>query len=187
VSNPTPSNPPADPTQHPTPPASGNGGTPPPAAQPTPAPLTMTQAELDSLIADRLARQQRAIDAKTSKERADAEAAQLAEQGKYKELADRAVAEAETLKAQLAARDHADLQREVAAEHKLPAEMAPRLQGSTRDELAADAKGLAKLLTPATPPPPTPGNRPNPRPQAGPDAQDKTEQEMRASGRYQAL
>lgn len=147
---------------------------------------TFTQAELDAVIKDRLDRQQRAIDAKSAKDRADAEAAQLAEQGKYKELAETAARERDSIRAQLADRDHADLQRAVAAEQKLPLEMATRLRGTTREELTADAKELAKLVAqPGAPA--APGNRPNPRPQNGPDAAQKTEDYLRSSGRYQGI
>ena len=46
--------------------------------------------------------------------------------------------------------------RVIASEHGLPAELAARLQGSTEEELADDARQLAELLpakTPATPSP----------------------------------
>lgn len=173
------------PTPNPTP-------TPDPTPTPTPAapggtPLaTFTQEQLDTIIADRLARQQRAIDAKTTKDRADAEAAKLAEQGEFKKLAETAQAERDALKGQLADRDHADLQRAVAVEQKLPAEMATRLRGATREELTADAKELAKLVT-QPPAPPVPGNRPNPRPQSGADPGSEVEAHLRASGRYNAI
>lgn len=59
----------------------------------------------------------------------------------------------------LAQKDMALLRMNVATELGLPPIMATRLQGSTRDELEADAKGLAELVAkPFTPgsPPPTP-------------------------------
>lgn len=168
-----------------TPPASGNGGTT-PEQQPAESTLTLTQAALDALIKDRLDRQQRAISAATAKEKADAEAAKLAEQGEFKQLAETAASERDALKAQLAARDHADLQRTVAAEHHLPAEAASRLQGANRAELETDAKNLAKLLA-TPPPPPTPGNRPGPRPQSGADPGATTEAQLRQSPRYSAI
>lgn len=70
---------------------------------------------------------------------------QEADAAKLSEL-EKAQKESTALKAQLAQRDHADLQREVAAEVGLPAQMASRLQGATREELQADAKALAKLI-----------------------------------------
>lgn len=113
---------------------------------------------------------------------ADAEAAKLAEQGEYQKLAEKHQRDADELRAQLVQRDHADLQREIAIAHKLPPEMAARLQGSTRDELTADAKALAKLLAQ---PPAAPGSAPSPRP--GAPSKSLIEQEterMRASGKY---
>lgn len=59
---------------------------------------------------------------------------------------EKAQRKATELEATLKARDHADLQRAIATEHKLPADLATRLQGTTREELAEDAKALAKLL-----------------------------------------
>ena len=47
--------------------------------------------------------------------------------------------------------------RDVAAEYKLPKELAARLSGETKEELDADAKALAKFATP-TPAGRTPGN-----------------------------
>lgn len=179
-----------DPTTQPTPTPAAQGGSTNPVSTPGQAPeKTFTQAELEAVIRERLDRQQRAIDAKTAKERGDAEAAQLAEQGKFKELAEAAQRERDELKAQLAARDHADLQRAVAAEHKLPADLASRLQGATKDELVADAKALAALIPPPTPTteaaPRTPGTPTAPRPagaqQGGKDAEYDR---LKATGKY---
>lgn len=166
-----------EPTTNPTPTPAASGGAP---------EKTFTQAELEAVIADRLGRQQRAIEAKSAKDKEAADAAKLAEQGEYKKLADAATLRASTLEAALAARDHADLQRVVAAEHKLPDALANRLTGTTREELAADAKKLAELVaTPAAPP--TPGNRPNPRPTANAPGGQSTEDLLRAGGSYNAL
>ena len=175
-----------DPTTQPTPTPAAQGGNP---TAPTPTPRSFTEEELNSIIADRLARQQRAIDAKTAKDRADAEAVQLAEQGRYKELAEAAEKKAAALEATLAQRDHADLQRAVAQEHKLPADLASRLQGTTKDELVADAKALSALIPPPTPTPepapPTPGTPTAPRPagaqQGGKDAEYDR---LKATGKY---
>jgi len=110
-----------------------------------------------------------------------------AEQGKYKELAEAAKREADELRVQVARRDHADLQRVVAGAYKLPDSLASRLQGNTREELEADAKDLAKLITSTESPTPAPGNRAGPRPQPGPGLEEKTEAYLRSTGRYQAI
>lgn len=166
-----------DPTTQPTPTPAATGGAP---------EKTFTQAELDAVIADRLGRQQRALDAKAATDKAAADAAKLAEQGEFKKLAETAQAEAHTLKAELAARDHRDLQRTVAAEHKLPESLATRLQGATREELIADAKELAKVVA-APAAAPTPGNRPNPQPQPPANSGPDTENYLRSTGSYNAL
>jgi hypothetical protein len=169
----------ADPTTEPTPTPAATGGTQEPEKR-------FSQAELDAHIEARLKRERDASAAKIAKEKDAAEQQRLTEQGEFKALAEAAQKERDTLAAQLAQRDHLDLQRAVAAEHKLPADLATRLQGTTRDELVTDAKALAKLL--ATPPDAPPaGNRPGPRPQAGPDSDQQVEASLRATGRYQAL
>lgn len=168
-----------DPITQPTPTPAVTGGT--PAAS-----GTFTQEQVDAIITERLARQQRTNDANKAKEKADLEAAKLAEQGEFKKLAETAQAEATTLKAQLAARDHADLQRVVASAHKLPESLASRLTGTTREELEADAKELAKLVA-APAAPATPGNRPNPRPQNTANSGPTTEEFLRSQGSYNAL
>lgn len=61
-----------------------NGGT---------AGKTFSQAEVDALIKERLDRQKRAIDADAEKGRRQAEEAALAEQGKWKEIAEAHAAE----------------------------------------------------------------------------------------------
>lgn len=60
------------------------GGASPPATEPQ----TFTQADVDRIVKERLARQKSAIDADADKKRKEQEDAALAEQGKYKELAE---------------------------------------------------------------------------------------------------
>jgi hypothetical protein len=185
MSTPAATNPQADPTTSTTPTPTATGGTP---TAPSAPEKTFTQAELETIISDRLSRQQRAIDAKVTADKSAAEAAKLAEQGEFKKLAETAQAERDVLKAALAQRDHLDLQKEVAQAHNLPAALASRLQGTTREELVADAKEMAKLVTaPANPNPAPAGNRPNPRPQSGPDQAQETEKMLRSTGRYNAI
>lgn len=84
------------------------------------------------------------------KARADAEAASLAEQGKYKELYEKAQAETQAAAARLAQMEH-DQQRRDAAQAAGIAPLWQRLQGSTPEELAEDAKALAAMMQPAQP------------------------------------
>lgn len=56
-----------------------------------------------------------------------------------------------------------DMRAEVASAANLPAHLAKRLQGSTREELEADAAELAETLPPPpASPPPAPSGRPTP-------------------------
>lgn len=68
----------------------------------------------------------------------------LAEQNKWKELAEKREAE-------LASERTARLRLDVALKAGLPAEFAGRLMGSTEEELLADAKTLLPLVKPNTP------------------------------------
>lgn len=63
------------------------------------------------------------------------------------------------------------LRLRVAVETKLPANLAERLQGTTEDELRADAAELLKLVAPSTPEPPAPlpGAKPRERMRGGGD------------------
>ena len=61
--------------------------------------------------------------------------------------------------------------REVAAEKGIPDWMARRLQGSTREELEADAEAALADLHKVAPPSPYPPNTPRPDPNQGPTGQ----------------
>ncbi|MBP8950267.1 MAG: hypothetical protein KBG73_15600 [Candidatus Promineofilum sp.] len=82
------------------------------------------------------------------KARADAEAASLAEQGKYKELWEKAQADAQAAAAKLAQMEHDQQRRDAAQAAGIPA-LWQRLQGATAEELAEDAKALAAVVAPA--------------------------------------
>lgn len=76
----------------------------------------------------------------------------LAEQNKWKELAEKREAE-------LAMERTARLRLDVALKAGLPAEFAGRLMGSTEEELIADAAMLLPLVRPSTPGAPPAGTR----------------------------
>lgn len=84
------------------------------------------------------------------KARADAEAASLAEQGKYKELYERAQADAQAAAAKVAQMERDQQRRDAAQAAGIP-QLWQRLQGATADELAEDAKALAAMMQPAQP------------------------------------
>ncbi len=78
--------------------------------------------------------------------RQEAEASSLAEQGKYKELWEKAQAQAAALETALKAQQIALLRQQVATAKKLPPPLADRLRGETLDELNADADELLQAL-----------------------------------------
>ena len=84
------------------------------------------------------------------KARADAEAASLAEQGKYKELWEKAQADAQAAADKLQRMEHDQMRRDAAQAAGIPA-LWQRLQGATAEELAEDAKALAAFVAPAQP------------------------------------
>ena len=71
---------------------------------------------------------------KSAQEKAEQE--RLAEEAKWKELSEKQATQLDKLKAEQAASELADLRREVAAAAGLTPELAQRLQGKTREELA---------------------------------------------------
>ena len=93
------------------------------------------------------------------KARADAEAASLAEQGKYKELWEKAQADAQAAAAKVAQMEHDQQRRDAAQAAGIP-QLWERLKGATAEELAEDAKALAALMQPAQPTPGQPGRQP---------------------------
>ena len=125
-------------TQAPAPTGAAQGTDPKPYVAPA------TQADLDRIIESRLARERAKYEgfdelkAKATKFD-EIEQANLTELQKATARAEKAEAEAE--KARLMV-----LRHEVAAANNLPAVLAARLQGATREEMEADAKALADLL-----------------------------------------
>jgi len=113
---------------------------------------TFTQADLDRIVKERLAKEQAKSEAKAQEAAKKAEEAALAEQGKYKELYEKAEAEKTEAAQKIAAMERAQLARTIAERVGLPASLAGRLQGDTEEEIEADAKTLlAALPKPAAP------------------------------------
>lgn len=90
--------------------------------------------------------------AKAKKAQADAETQALAEQGKYKEIADKLQADLQAAQAAAKANEIKMLQMKVAGETKLPAAFAELLKGDNADEMTAHAQALlAAMPKPAAP------------------------------------
>lgn len=125
------------------------GDTQPVAAQ---AERTFTQADVDRIITERLAKEKAKAESMAAKAREDAERKAAEEQGKFRELyeaAQQRIAEAES---RLKAAEIASIKREVAGKFNMPQALASRLQGETLEEIEADAKELmAALPKPSAP------------------------------------
>lgn len=118
---------------------------------------TFTQADLDRVVADRVARERKKYEGHDDFKAQAAELATLRESQKseMQKLADqKATAERQASEAQAAAQAaNTELLRyRVAAKAKLSPELAERLKGGTEEELLADAKELLKLVGPQGPP-----------------------------------
>lgn len=101
-------------------------------------------------VNDRLAETRAELE-KLTKAQKEREEKDLADQNKWKELAESRATELEQERL-------GRLRLQVAIEKKLPVELADRLKGATAEELAADAESIAALLQP--PAPGTPGTPP---------------------------
>lgn len=121
------------------------------AAGATGAGKTFTQADLDRIVSERVARERSKY--------GDYEALKT-KAGKFDEIeeANKSELERANAKAEAAERRAAELerqgwQRDAAEAAKLPASMAARLTGSTLEEMQADAKALAESLKGVNPGP----------------------------------
>jgi hypothetical protein len=113
---------------------------------------TFTQADLDRIVTERLAKEKQRGEAAAQKARADAERKAAEEQGEWKKLADQYKAEAETERQRAHAATLAVQRRDIAARLNIPSILADRLVGETVEEMEADAKtllaGLPKTSVP---------------------------------------
>ena len=117
-----------------------------------PVEKVFTQAELERILSERLAKERTKGEAAAKKAQADAEAKALAEQGKYEELYKKAQADLEAAQRQATEAQQALLRREVGAKYNLPLALVDRRRGDTPEELDADAQALlAALPKPAAP------------------------------------
>lgn len=125
----------------------GNG----PGQQPA-TPQAFTQTDVERIVKERLAQAQRKTEQQVAKAAADAEAKALAEQGKFKELYEKLQADLQDRESKLAAMERRQLAASVAGKVGLPATLADRLQGSTPEEMEADARAILEALPkPAAP------------------------------------
>lgn len=122
-----------------------------PVAQAQPE-RTFTQADVDRIITERLAKERGKAESMATKAREEAERKAAEEQGKYQELYEAAQKRIAETEARLKASEIASIKREVAARLNMPAALANRLQGDDEASIEADAKALlAALPKPAAP------------------------------------
>jgi hypothetical protein len=105
-----------------------------------------SQAELDRIVADRLARKEETDRKKLESEKQKLEETKLKEQNEWKTLAEKKDAELADISKKLKERELMDMKRTTAAKFGIPDTLASRLVGSTAEELEADAKQLAETL-----------------------------------------
>ena len=107
---------------------------------------------MESIIKDRLGREQKKAADTLAKAQADAEAKALAEQGNFKALYEKAQADLLTNQQRIKAMEQDAARRGVASRLGLPELFIGRLRGETVDEIEADAKALlAAIPKPAAP------------------------------------
>lgn len=118
----------------------------------TPTPKTFTQEDVDRIVGERLQRAQAKAEQATQKAREEAERKAAEEQGKFKELYEKALADAKAAEEGRKALELSTLKASVARAVGLPEKLAARLQGEDEESLTADAKEiLATLPKPAAP------------------------------------
>ncbi len=111
-----------------------------------------TQADIDKLIKERLDREKSKSEKAIATAKAEAEKQALEQQGNFQKLYETEKAEREKALAEMSALHLANMRREVAAAYNVPNGLANRLQGTTREELEADAKSLMDALPKASAP-----------------------------------
>jgi hypothetical protein len=113
---------------------------------------TFTQAELDTIVKERIERERRKSDDAVKKAADAAEAKRLAEAGEYKTIAEKLQAELDAERNRAKALELSALKRAAAEKVGLPAALADRLVGDDADALEQDARAVfAALPKPAAP------------------------------------
>lgn len=120
--------------------------TPEKGGDPAPEPKTLTQAEIDKIVENRLAREREKQQAEREAEKQRLEDEKKSE---VEKLASQIQALQKQVEEQTARADKADLdalRAKVAQAKSLPAGFASRLTGSTQEELEADADAILEVI-----------------------------------------
>lgn len=113
---------------------------------------TYTQADIDRIIGDRLAKERAKQEAAVKKTQEEADRKAAEQQGQYEKLYKETQVKLEAAEAKARLAEHANLQREAAAKVGLPPAFASRLLGETAEDLEADAKALLASIPKPTAP-----------------------------------
>lgn len=111
---------------------------------------TFTQAELEAIVKDRLAREKRKADEKAEQARKDAEAEALKEQGKYKEMYEALQKDLDAQKAQMLEVRKETLLLGAGYEQEKIERLKKYLTGNTEEELATALETLKADIPPTT-------------------------------------
>lgn len=117
-----------------------------------------SQAEVESIIKERLDREKRKASEMAAKEREKAVAEEMAKNQEWEKLAKQRETDLAELQRKLHERETLDLKRAVAVKHGLPEAFIDRLKGETAEDLEADAKAIAEILPKPQKPSPGPTN-----------------------------
>ena len=112
-----------------------------------------TQAQLDAILTDRLARAKKQREEAEAKTKQLAEAEALKQNAEWQKLAEQREAELAKLQAKIQENELLELKRQVAKEFELPEALASRLQGEDLDALKADAAALSQEIPKQKPQP----------------------------------
>lgn len=113
---------------------------------------TFSQADIDRIVTERLAKEKAKSEAAVKRAQEEAEAKRLAEQGEFQKLYEQAQAKMQEAEERARALELAGIRRDVAARLNLPAGLVDRLRGEDEAAIEADAKALiAALPKPAAP------------------------------------
>lgn len=105
-----------------------------------------TQAQVDAIVKDRVAREREKTAKAAETARAEAERKAAEEQGKFRELYEQTKAEAEAAKAEAEQARREAMRDRIGRKHGLPEALISRLAGNDEAEIEADAQLLSAAL-----------------------------------------
>lgn len=113
---------------------------------------TFSQADIDRIVTERLAKEKAKSEAAVKRAQEEAEAKRLAEQGEFQKLYEQAQARLQEAEERAKTLQIEGIKRDVAQRLNLPAALIDRLRGEDEAAIEADAKQLiAALPKPAAP------------------------------------